>query len=746
VILKCRIQQSPLFNIKGQQIYFTGNNPQSLQLQFGSLPVSRQWQNYGQYIDVTDSVSDLYSLKITFTEDRDDTGTSQAGAFQPSINTSSPLNFEGEAYQLIKSWLIDDISAPLNRILVQVEHVGCGTYEDFTIKASDLVFCDDANKTCTFNVVLKKHDEALNCMQNTLITDNHLGWFPENSQIPANGKKYPRFSYCNEIRPNGQLVMLWYVGSITWGITGALMVGLYLAINSILFAINGIIAVINAVINFINSLGGNINNVNPIKMLDPQDIVRDYEQRFIESAGCGREHPAPLVRDYVYNVCSKCGIDTNLLANTAPLLFAPNIHVNTSDGGIDIIPNEYYNLTYFNAPVKRGIRRFENITPFGTNPPNVTDFWIPENAPFMTLDMFLDQIKGVFNAEWRIAVVNGKPSLYFVRKDFYVDNSPFLDFTENGADRNLLIEGVCFEPNELRYYASCVGIYQGDATDVCGNEAKVPMNGYPVVFGQTDVNPIYNGMLSKEVQFGATKFRLDGHSTDYILDAMQVVVNSSFILAFNILSAIKGIVAPAFSRYADFAILLKDETASLPKLIIWDGADYLNARAVRTRCGAPDMPLPTPEINQYYNNYPTPTPWWVRYPPKTRVLSGSLTLGGQVFGRYVVQDVLGIDVVNQPAILLNYPMYFEAGYKGTLWHRFHWIDDPNRNPKQLYTWTAKIELCCANLDRTEAFNKGATGRTVKLPLKWYTNGVLKEITVDYETSDLGQHIMLRGTS
>ena len=139
--LKAYIQQSPLFNYKQQQIYYSGPNPQSLQVQIGTLPSARQWQNFGNYIEVTDSVSDLYSLKVTFTEDRDDAGTSTPGAFQPAITSSTPLNFEGEAYQLIKSWLIDDISAPLNRILVKIEHVGCGTYEDFTIKASDLIFC-----------------------------------------------------------------------------------------------------------------------------------------------------------------------------------------------------------------------------------------------------------------------------------------------------------------------------------------------------------------------------------------------------------------------------------------------------------------------------------------------------------------------------------------------------------------------------------------------------------------------------
>lgn len=740
MILKCYIQQAQLFDFKGKPIYFTGTNPQNLQVQQGSVPQARQWANFGSYIDVTGDVSDLYTLKITFTEERNDTGTSVAGAFQPKITSSTPLNFESNAYQLIKAWLIDDISAPLNRVLVQIEHVGCGRYRDFTIKASDLQFCDDVNKTCTFNVVLKKDETALNCIQNTLITDNHLGWFPENSMIPANNKRHPRFSYCNEIRPNGQLVMLWYIGAVTWFITGLLLLSLYIALNAIFFAINGVILIINAIISVVNTFGGNINPVKPIKYLDPADIIEDYEQKFVESAGCGREHPAPLVRDYIVNVCSKCGIDTSALSQTASILFANNLTIQTSTG-VETFSNEYFNLCYLHAPIKRGIRRFENILPFAQNPVNDYDFWIPENAPFLTLDMFLDQLKAVFNAEWR--VVNNK--LYFQRKDFYQTGVPILDFNEGSPDRNKLLEGICFEPNELRYFASCLGIYQLDGVDVCGNEAKLPMNGYPVVFGNTDENPIFNGLLDKATAFGATKFRLDGHSTDYIYDAMQVVVNGNLFTGI-IAGSFKSFVAPAIREYADYGLLLKDETAVLPKLIIWDGKSYTNARAIATKSPLPSMPLPTPQINQPYNNYPVPIPWGIRYPPKTFVIGSALTSGTNPGGYYTVKGPFGSNISSQPATLMNYPMYFEAGYKGTLWDRFHWIDDPKRNPRTNLTWTAKLELCCETLQLLDVFNDGTTGETVKLPIKYYPMGNLTEITVDYETSDLGQHILLRGNA
>jgi hypothetical protein len=223
---------------------------------------------------------------------------------------------------------------------------------------------------------------------------------------------------------------------------------------------------------------------------------------------------------------------------------------------------------------------------------------------------------------------------------------------------------------------------------------------------------------------------------------MQVVMNGTIITGF-LMPIFASVIAPAITEYADYALLINDETAALPKLIIWDGESYENARAVRGKCALPNFPLPEPQINQIYNSN---TPFGVRYPPQTFVIGGALTPGTSTPGYYQVDTLFGTSVANQPAYLINYPMYFEAGYLGTLWDRFHWIDDQKRNPNHHLTWSAKIELCCEQLQLLDVFNAGATGSTVKLPLKFYTNGVIKEITVDYETSDLGQNITLRGTA
>lgn len=745
--LKLHIQQTPQFNISQQQIHYAGANPQSLTVVVGGLPSGRQWQNYGSYIDVTDYVSDLYQLKLTWTTERDENGATIPGESQQKKSASGTLQLEGLAYTLIKQWLLDDVSAPLNSVSVKIEHVGCDTYEDYVIRSKDITWCDDLNKLCQFDVVLTQKDEALNCIKRTLITakDGDRDWFPSNGQIPSGGKKHPRFSYCNEIRPNGMLIMLWWIGAVNGVMIMSVLIPLIIVINGVIAVIVAIIAVINF---FINLFGGpNAPTINQPNFINPKDVLDSYSANYIESAGCGREHPAPLVRDYIYNVCKKCGIDTDSLPVTAPIFFSPTLTIETSGRGVVSQRNDYYNACYFNATVKRGIRRFDSLNIFTGPQSNATDFWIPDNSPLLTLDMFLDQLKGVFNGEWRVK--NNK--LYIQRKDYYINGGYVLDFTEYGADRDKLLEGVCFDWNETKYPAICKGIYTHDGVDTCGNEALQPMNGPFVFFGNTDLNPNFEGILDKTVQFGATKFRLDGASTDYIYDAMQVVVNGSVFTPF-MMGIMRDFVAPKVAEYADYALLMKDETAAYPKLLIWDGQSYTNSRAIRLKCPvinpSDPLPLPMPVINQPYNNYPIPTPWGVRHQPKTFVIGSALTLGNSPYGYYKVQDFFGIQITKQPAILVNYPMYFEPGYEDTLWDLFHWIDDPLRKPKQNMSWVAKLELCCATLKGLDVFEK-TTGivleQKVKLPTKWYPDGKIKEITVSYDPGDpLGQYIEIKG--
>lgn len=741
--LRIYIKQLDQF-YQGNQVHYTGTNPINLSSQPGPLPAGdpRRWPQYGSFIDVTDYVSDLNALKITFTAPVDVTGVVTPGSQNQKSSISGSLTFERYAYELLKSWLVDDVSARLNAVDVRIEHVGCGTYFNYAIKPFDLQWCQD--DTCVFDVVLKQQDEQLTCIKKTLITDNWQGWFPDNSYTPANGKKHPRFSYCNEVRPNGMLIMTWWMS----GMNGAIlltMIPLLMALNLLFAIINIIIGVIQTIVAIVGGNSPSQVNWQTLPYFDFKKMLDAYAQQYVESAGCGREHPAPLIRDYISNVCDKCGIEVNEVS--APVFFARTITIETSDRGIITKDNPYYNACYFNAPVKRGIRRFRSLNVAGTggNNANDTEFWIPDNSPLMTLDEFLDSLKGTFNSLWEVR----SGTLYFRRKDYWQQQAYIYDFTEGSPDRDKIVQGPCFSPNELQFPAYCVGIYKPDSVDACGNEAgnvngSGQMNGI-VQFGNTEENPNYAGVLDKAQEFGATRFRLDGITNDYIYDAMQVLCNGSVFTPFTN-GLMRDFVAPFIRKYCDYALLLSGETAEKPKIIIWSGDSYLNAKAIKIKAAWPGVAWqPMPDNNPSYNLGQS---WQQRHYPDTTVIGEDLTLSATPNGIYRVTDYFGIVITENPAILCNWPMYFEPWYYDTLWDLFHWIDDPNKQPRINMNWSVKIRLCCEDLQKCGVFNDGSAvvlGQKVRLPYGMYPDATINEITVNYDTSDeYGMYIELKG--
>lgn len=736
--LKIFIKQAIQYNIIGQPIIYTGANPQSLQPVInGTLAANRQWQPYGTYIDVTQYVSDLTNLTLTWTEERNPNGVTVPGSLQTKKSASGTLTFEDAAYRLIKQWLVNDISAPLNAISVKVEDVGCGIYDDYMIKATDLRWCEEEDNvnTCVFDVTIKQREEPMACIERTVVSDNWQLWFDDFDVR----KKHPRFSYCNEQRPNGMMVMVWWTMANTMAPLLLVLIPLLLLFNAIIAIINVIVGAINTIISLI---GGNpVSQVNwqTVPYIDPKGLFDAYGAYFVESAGCGREHPAPLIRDYILNVCMKCKIEVD--ATTAPIFFAPNFAIETSDRGVINTMNHHYNACYFNAPVARGIRRFETIGIFQSV--NISQYYITDNSPLLTLNEFLDEIKAHYNAEWRVTYVQGKPTLFFQRKDFFLQGSYLLDFTQ-GADRNKLLEGICFEWDEVKYPVYTEGLYISDPIDTCGNEALKNMNSL-LSYDPSGINPMFSGKESKITNFGATKFRLDGASIDYIYDAFQVVVNSSFLVPF-VSGFMFDFVGNYIETYADYALLLKDETCSNPKIIIWDGNDYENARAVMNFTGYPVVSTypPMPTINGKYNNQP----FHVKHPPQTKVRGSGLTLPPNQPGYYLVTDFFGAREIKKPVMLPNFFMYFEPGYYDTMWDWFHWIDDPRYNPRMHQRWTAKMELCCDILEDLGVFTGKdiALSKKVKLPLQYYPDGRITEIEVNYSTEPpLGQHVILKGT-
>lgn len=733
--LKIYMRQTPQVDFNGNPAYYVGTSPATMTRVVGTLPAGRQWRNYNNFINVSGDVGNLQEIQLTWTNDRDSTGTSTPGAYQPKKGSSGVLTFEGESFFLLKKWLMDDISSALNAVDVKIHDTGCNIwYEDYQIKATDLLYCE--SNICQFDVILKQRDEQMNCIRTTLIYDNWQGWFPDDGK-PTGGKKHPRFAYCNEQRPIGQLVLGWKLASWTFILTNTVVIPLIILLN-------GVFAVINAIIWVIRRF---TKSVDYIDYIDPGDIIDGQERALIDAAGCAREHPAPLIRDYISNVCDKCGVDLD--QDSIPIFFNPVLKIETSTG-YEEMPNPYIYACYWFNQNQRGIRRVNGATFFDyLRKPDLNDdeYWIKDNAPFLTLDLFLDKIKPVFNAEWR--VYQGK--LYFDRKDRFVTDEYVFDFSKNSPDRSKIIEGVCFEYDTIKVPASLKGLYEADAADTCGNEARKQYDS-SVNFGVASENPIIDGLVDKTTQISAAKFRCDGASTDYIYDACQQNVNSGFFT--NMFGVWKNVMEELNKIY-QYALLLKDHTATLPKIIIWDAQNYNSAAATRFYHAGVDIftasggsAPPTPNPNPPYNNYPTTRTWQQIHEPMTFVEGSNVIPQDYPYGYYTVRSYVGNVISQQPAMLVNYPMYFASEFKGGLWDLFHWIDDPKRNPKSGQKWSVKIEQCCDSLRQLGVGGIGADiklGGKVKLDRTFLPDGKIKEISLNYAPdNELGAFIEIKG--
>lgn len=726
-----------MVNLAGANVIYAGATPATIRVVAGDVP-QKDW------IDFTNNVDDPTKLRLAWSINPEGEVNS-GGNTGESIKrtTSGTIRFNGEAYQFIKAWCVDDVAAPLNAVEVRIQ-TDCGAFEKYKISSEQLRWCE-GEYVCEFDVTLSQVDPALQCVQRTVISDNHQGWFQEK---PRGGKKHPRFSYCNEAKPNAWLIGLWWILS--------LLAPVLLVLFAIYAVVLVIINVINLIIGFITSVAAllSIGGVdepewNAIPEYRLGDFIDIFEQFFVETSGCGREHPAPLIRDYILNVCNKCGLKVD--AVTAPIFFAPvwNIDLVTSTGeNLRGQPNPYFNACYLNAPVRRGVRRFTNTSVFTGASEDTETFYIPVNAPILALNDFLDEIKKVFNSEWRVK--NGK--LYFWRKDWFMDGAVLYDFTANSEDRRKILEGVCFEWNERKMFAASQGLYTVDIQDRAADEARSQMNGKGgkalVQYAPEVDNPIYQGLDNREVQVGATRFRHDGAATDYIYDAMQAC------LAYNLLAPFMPTlfrqIDSWLGEYANYALLLSAETASLPKIIIWDGASYLAAKSTldtvplrNSLTTTEPVPTPNPRYNEDVKS------WADKYPPQSRVRGSKLLSLTVPNGIYRVQTVSGSLVAQNSARLVNYAMYYNPEYTRTLWDLFHYIDDPRLKPKLNCNFTVKICLTCEDVTKLKLVGDGSRieiGSKVLLDVPYYSQGKIEEIEVNIDPTDnIGSHITLKGS-
>ena len=332
-------------------------------------------------------------------------------------------------------------------------------------------------------------------------------------------QQHPRMSYCDDPRPGAMHQTLL--------ILGAILKTIMLALTPVVIIMTVIVSVINLIIDAVNVLPGvNIDHIDfdgdsSTNLLDEwQNLQTKLELNMI---GCARKHPSPLVRSYILNVCSICNLNFQ-----SSVLNTPG--------------NPYYNSVLFSAPVMEGSK-------------DGSTTYIDDNEPIKTLDVFLDELADVFNAGWRIQGT----ILRFERIDQLPPSAPWIDLDTLKAQKRL-IGDVCYnwQTEDIPAFAM-IGFMQ-DMSDGVGNEAR---KRYEHVFEWNNpFNPAQRGEQRLTFQYGMLRQRNDG-GPDGLKGWEQAPLNFYY---------------PSIASTTQYIQLMRG-TASMPKLLIWDG-NMSNGRVV----------------------------------------------------------------------------------------------------------------------------------------------------------------------
>ncbi|WP_346318191.1 hypothetical protein [Chitinophaga sp. YIM B06452] len=657
--LRIYLRHFQIYDVNNAPIFYDGPGPLQLKTYPGTVSQTT-WKDFT-------ANSDLDKIRLSWVENNtDDGGTNvQAGI-------SSQIPFYGAAADFIKEWLNDHVAAPLNAVEAILEDHGCGKFSSFLIKNDGLRYCEDGH--CEVEVTLKQADSPYTCIQKTLITDNWQGWFPAGENPLNAGKKHPRFAYCDEFRPAFFLGLLFSCISM-------IALPMYILSVTLVPVVLAIITIVSVVVRKLKKLRDQLKD-----MTGWGPVTEAIRKMYLNASGCGREMPAPLIRDYIANVCDRCKIQYS--KETVPIFFDP--------------ASPYYNLTWYQAELEKGFRK-----------DNADQYWIPSNDPLLTLDLFLNQLRPVFNAKWEI---KGQ-TLIFKRKDQF-DQSVVFDFT--GPDRHKLVAPICYEWNGEKKPAYARAGYSPDATDTVGNDAMARFNTF--VEFNNPLNPILEGEMSKIINFAPARFRFDGVASDYIEDAAKSMID----LTGNLLELITHNFRDTFRELKNGVLLVKDDKVMMPKLLLWNGESYRDARVV----GPYGWPNNFPQTNRIYNlenkSYPQEHP---------DAIGRSDTCDPVCFKEY--------------STLWNWPLVFDEMFLGNLWDQFHQIDDPRVNPPMNKTFTVQMELCCSDIEKLSLLNDSSQvriGSRVKLLDKgWYPYGTIKSIELNYDpTVREGRYIQIKG--
>lgn len=450
---------------------------------------------------VESDIDGIKTFEVTYRE------SDEQGVLTKSY--SNELTFYGDGYNILRTALIDNPNGFIAEVRAEVFDECCGRLVlDGIIRGDSIDWCEPE---CWITAQVIEKTPELDCIKSTLITDNSAPDFFMN-------RPQKKLRYCVEMRPQFITEILFALYYLLY----IMLIPLVLMVATFIYGWQLVLFIICSVVCVIPGTGCTQTDCNTSPITNPiqtarliGDLMDDLSDRLIQ---CQWYHPTALVRDYIENVCRKCG-----------LTFESSILNDPS--------SPYYNLLLFSAPVRKGYK------PSGTEPRLIAD-----NAPLETLDtLFQRHLKPLFNA--RYWIIDGV--LIFERRDYFQNSNTWIDAENLFNNGKILDNRICLSWIDDEKYAYGKYTYIQDGSDLLAYEAAHRFN--TIVEWNDPPSVAQKGFMDNQFGSGIARFRDD--RAGWEATGFTGILNT---FMFN-----------AFANSRDL-LLMSQHTAFNYKFLIWD--------------------------------------------------------------------------------------------------------------------------------------------------------------------------------
>jgi hypothetical protein len=458
---------------------------------------------------ITGRVDGVSNFEITLR--RDDDAGKTARSF------TSELTFYDDGYNIIKTQLIDDVNGFGKKVDVKIYDDCCSVpvFEGY-IRGDAIDWCEPA---CSVTANVVEIDDAYSCLESRVIN-------LKNSALTSD-RDWIDVPYCIEHRPKFVQIII----SILLALIGNIISFVLFPFFILIVLLSGIFYVLCSIVCFLPLTDCTQDDCDE-SQLSPTSILATLEDAVNDTIGffdtCNRKHPSGLLRSYIINTCSLCGLNFQ-----SSILNQPS--------------SIYYNTLLWSAPVEKGIL---NTLPSGG--------LIEQNKPIETLQTLFDNVlKPTFNGDYQIS----GNTLIFERRDFFQSTTTWIDAEQMLNNGNIIDNQICYSWIDRERWAFGRFEYSMDALDIIGNEAKLRFN--DIVEWNIPFNVTQSGQYQNILPVAMARFRGDD------------VDNEGTI--FDLLSFYQGgIINVFFSGLFSNdqnQMLLNNHCGFLYKLLIWDGVN-----------------------------------------------------------------------------------------------------------------------------------------------------------------------------